>query len=172
MGYRMFTSEKIFAQWQFGRVADYLLPPVQSFPTGRGEDLLWEWLSLYIHLSARCVCKWVCPVWGLCRCTAGVAPPPSRLPEPQAKFGRILLGNSPAADFALQGRGILNKHQVVFFIPPYNGIKQKIPLSHKQRLRNQRARGAKICAASVMVRSRYYRKSAEIFYIFCEKSYF
>ena len=66
----------------------------------------------------------------------------------------------------------MNKHQVVFFIPPYNGIKQKIPLSHKQSLRNQRARGAKICAASVMVRSRYYRKSAEIFYIFCEKSYF
>jgi hypothetical protein len=98
--------------------------------------------------------------------------PPSQLPEPQAKFGRILLGNPPAADFALQGRGILDKHQVVFFIPPYNGIKQKKPLSHKQSLRNQRARGAKICAASVMVRSRYYRKSAEIFYIFCEKSYF
>jgi len=51
--------------------------------------------------------------------------PPSQLPEPQAKFGRILLGNPPAADFALQGRGILDKHQVVFFIPPYNGIKQK-----------------------------------------------
>ena len=95
MGYRMFTSEKIFAQWQFGRVADYLLPPVQSFPTGRGEDLLWEWLSLYIHLSARCVCKWVCPVWGLCRCTAGVAPPLPNFPNPKQNSDAFCLGTRP-----------------------------------------------------------------------------
>ena len=95
MGYRMFTSEKIFAQWQFGRVADYLLPPVQSFPTGRGEDLLWEWLSLYIHLSARCVCKWVCPVWGLCCCTAGVAPPLPDFPNPKQNSDAFCLGTRP-----------------------------------------------------------------------------
>ena len=121
MGYRMFTSEKIFAQWQFGRVADYLLPPVQSFPTGRGEDLLWEWLSLYIHLSARCVCKWVCPVWGLCRCTAGVAPPLPNFPNPKQNSDAFCLGTRPLRTSPCKGGAFWTNTRLSFLFHHITG---------------------------------------------------